>query len=162
MGNSPFGKTALGAGVILLFQLSLVTPSAAWCLFNCDPTVTNARAVLQNLVHAIVPNASFKILQFQKTNGSSISAAGMEGYQLFYHAVVEFPSGIEPGRRKQNIWGQLLAMGPNMSAMTELSERGFRVIKGNKIDQDMVMQSDSSIVFQKTEKGWLGPDGRVY
>ncbi len=161
--NSPaFSKAVLALGAFLFFQLSFATPSAAWCLFNCEPTEANARAVVENLVRAAVPNAPFQMLQFEKTNGRTVSVPGMEGYELFYHAVVEFPSGIAPRQQQQNIWNQLLAMGPNQSAMLALSERGFRVTKGDKIDQDTVMESNSSVVFQKTEKGWLGPDGRVY
>jgi hypothetical protein len=158
MNRAAFAKLVIATGILL----GLAVPSRAWCLFNCEPTEADAKAVVENTLRAAVPNAPFQILQFEKTNGRSISMPGIEGYELFYHAVVEFPSGIQPGRSQQNIWNQIQSMGAGMGAMNALAERGFRVTKGNKVDEDTVMESNSSIPFQKTEKGWLGPDGRVY
>lgn len=154
---------AAAVALALIAVQSIATrPAVAWCLFHCEPTEADARAVFENMVRARVGNVPFRIVAFGKTNGRTIAIPGMEGYELYYHAVVDFPSGIAPGRRDQNVWGQLLGMGANMSVQMALSEMGLRVTKGDKVDEDTVMETSSSLAFQKTEKGWLAADGRVY
>lgn len=146
-------------GMMLVAQIPRAT---AWCLFSCDPTQQHARTVLENWLRSNVRNAPFKITHFEKTNGSKVSGGGVEGYQLFYRAVVEFPSGIQPGRSQKNVWQQLGGMGSGFEAQTSLREKGFRVTKGDKVDEFTVMESNSALVFQKTEQGWMGEDGQIY
>lgn len=127
------------------------------------PTEENARAVVENIVRSSLPqNVSFRLMEFRKANGRNVTAPGVEAYQLFYRAVVEFPQGISPGQREQSVFDQLLNVGTEQGAMMALSQIGFQVTKGNKLDEYTVMESNASVSFQKTERGWLGQDGQVY
>ena len=168
--HSLVGKSNQTGGVrgVLWFAIGFIVLGTiiVWATLSEQkqaPTEENARAVVENIVRSSLPqNVSFRLMEFRKVNGRNVNAPGVEAYQLFYRAVVEFPQGVSPSRREQSLFDQLLNVGEDQGAMMALSQIGFQVTKGNKLDKYTVMESNASVNFQKTERGWLGQDGRVY
>lgn len=126
--------------------------ASAWCIFNCGPSEDEAKVALESYLRVNIPNAPFRITEFRKTNGET-DPSGTR-YLMRYHAVVEYPSGIQPGRRQKNVWEQLHDVGTSMGLQMALENAGCKIKEGNKLDERAVLECNSAVVFVKTEKGW--------
>jgi hypothetical protein len=146
-------KLSVGLIVLALAQLALVNRSAAWCLWNCEPTEDNARTVLENRMQSfMLPGTSFTILQFQKTNGASSTMP--PGYQIYFNAAIDLPGGTV-SIDFANDSGFFFRHPYNF-----IKEGEKAPVAGTKTDT--VIGINSSFFFQQTDRGWLGEDGRIY
>jgi hypothetical protein len=118
------------------------------------PTEADARAALERNMRAHFPKAPIiHVTRFNKTNGQPMSAAGVALYQMFYSATIEFPQGFVPERG--DFWGEFMGGAEIMSTLTMLSSSGIRVVKGRKPNEIQILETDSAITFQHTERGWI-------
>jgi hypothetical protein len=118
------------------------------------PTEEEGRAALERAMRAHFPRApAIRITRFTKTNGQSMSAAGVALYQMYYSATIEFPQGLVPARGE--FWGEFMAGAEMMGTLMMLATSGFKVVKGGKVTEPHVLEANFVLLFQRTERGWI-------
>jgi hypothetical protein len=115
------------------------------------PSESNARSVFENLNSEVIKKGPMIIDSFAKTNGQKRNLNGVEAYVVEYSANVTYPKGALPqcaGEEARQHYNQecFLAMG-----------QGYLI---RKVGQKEKMEGQ--ILFEKTEKGWRGQDGKIY
>ncbi len=119
-------------------------------LFGCSskPSENDARAVVQNIMKKSNSEQYLKLVSFDKSNGSELEISGQKIYKMDIEIEVEVTRECEYNDR-------LNARAPQPRAMLQFIWTPTRQPGYKSKFQDV-------IAFQKTEKGWLGPDGELY
>lgn len=120
--------------LILLFILILVGCSS-------NPSENNGKDVALNIIKKSNSEQYIKLVSFNKTNATEMEVSGQKIYKMDFEAEVEIIKEATYG-------GGFKASSP--SRWFYPKNVGYR----NKF-KDV-------LVFQKTEKGWLGMDGELY
>lgn len=100
-----------------------------------------------------------KVVSFQKVNGQESDLMGVKVYSMEYKAEVEFSADCRWGIGNR---GNIVATTSNnsmelMSVMIGVQGGGLKSVK--KGQRETVT---GALQFEKTEKGWRGPDGGIY
>lgn len=153
-------KSSILVAWCLVFGLFFSQEVKAFCLFNCDPSESNAKAVFTNVfLKKKSPNTSYVISEFKKTNGIKRKIFGQEIYEFSFKAKVKFPSGAdhECYYLSSNFRGTKEEKARQMMKFQSCYIRGISgVHPGGSLSFSRVY------VFEKTERGWLGQDGVLY
>lgn len=138
--------------VAVAFLLLVADRADAFCIFNCPPSEANARSAFESLLKNQFSGSSFRIVTFEKTNGVERQVFGQKIYELSYKALVELPNGAnhECKSDKNFNWGNF-----HKSSMCAANGRKYWP-PGQKLNYS------ETFLFEKTERGWMGPDGALY
>jgi hypothetical protein len=136
----------------ITLTIVVTTSVNAFCLFSCMPSDSNARTVFENLLKRQFANSPFNIVSFEKTNGVEREVFGQKIYELSFKALIELPNGANDDcKPNPNFnWGNFHAQN-----MCGVNNRKYWP-PGQKLSYS------ENYVFQKTERGWQGPDGVLY
>jgi hypothetical protein len=140
-------------------QISLFALLLASC-GDGTPDEVDATNVFKNQFNSIlIQTGQVNVDQLKKTNGQSSVVLGVEVYALFYEAAYSFPEGfnlqcspekVQELQRKQmknNTW--------SIGGPAECQGKEYRSV-------GEVVETSGKFMFEKTEKGWRGPDGNYY
>ena len=98
-----------------------------------------------------------KVVKFIKTNGQRSDPNGVPTYTLYFDAVVEFLPSQSGARRSSSLDLGLdyiqLKMSLDIDGSKRVSSEGGTV-------RDSLWGGE--LVFRRAERGWQGPDGKVY
>lgn len=126
------------------------------CLCACSsgPSVVKVEEHLRNRVEA-ESEGRLKLASFRKTNAQEGELFGVPAYSLEYEAEIEV---LETCFWTPRYFGEISfrTVGPDeMSIYLEL--QGYqRVREGERVT------FTNSFEFEKTERGWKGPGGKIY
>lgn len=119
-------------------------------LFGCssNPSQDDGLSVAVNVIRKSNSENYIRLISFKKLNGSELEINGQKVYKMDFDAEVEVINNCEYNDR-------FYARAPQPRAPLQFyweptKQPGYKS-KFNDV-----------IVFQKTENGWLGPDGEVY
>jgi hypothetical protein len=130
---------------------------AGLSMAGCDPaqpTESEGRAALERMMRSHFPKAPMMtVTSFQKTNGVTMKASGVALYQMHYSARIEFPQGFMP--KKGDFWGEFMGGADMMGTVMMLGTQGFRVAKGGQVTDPQILEVNSAMTFQMTERGWV-------
>ena len=119
---------------------------------SSKPSESVGRSVLENAYKNIV-----KIISLEKTNAQEGNAFGVPVYEMAYEATVEYISNAcEIGS------GRALAGGLGYISLISDNPSPFECITGKIHRRGERETIKGKLIFQKTEKGWQGPDGGLY
>ena len=140
----------------VLFTYSLIvlpSPVRAQCIFglgSCYPSEANAKAVADAMMRHKFSKVPWQMTSFTKVNSKNAEVFGVKVHVIEAQWEVVLPEGLNP-ECIPNKGGQ---GSYNMTCFMRMSE-GFYP-RGHRL------QFKNEIVFEKTEKGWKGQDGRLY
>lgn len=136
-------------------------PADSWCVLSCDPREEHGRQALKSRISAML-GTTVIVANFIKTNGVRVKAHGVEVYEMQFTADLALPRGFVP--KPSNYYDEIDQSSNGYSKFTELSE--FISLKPKakmgKWWEPASFSASGNINFGKTEKGWLGVDGRAY
>jgi hypothetical protein len=115
------------------------------------PSESNARSVFEDLYSEEIKKGLMIIDSFAKTNGQKRNLNGVEAYVVEYSANVTYPKGALP-----QCAGEEARQHYNQECFLAMSQ-GWLI---RKVGQKEKMEGH--ILFEKTEKGWRGQDGKIY
>lgn len=101
--------------------------------------------VIRNLLEKSGVNAT--IVSFKKVQGREVKRDNIDAFELMYEAEIQFPDGFEAKCANEKERGQCAILGID-------DDRNFA--KGE------VHNSEGTLHFVKTEKGWMGEDNNAY
>jgi hypothetical protein len=128
--------------VILL--ATSASPAKAFCLFSCTPSETDAKAVFLHILPNVIRNSPYNLTSFEKTNGVEQEALGQKIYRLSFKAAIQLPSGANEDCKPQMVFY------PCSGSPRQFWPPGS------------IVNFSDTFTFQKTERGWQGPDGNLY
>ena len=115
------------------------------------PSESNARSVFESQNSEGLKTGVLVINSFSKTNGQKTELMGTEAYNVEFKANVAYPNGVisECAVEKwpSNIYSQCF-------------DARVRGVVPKKVGEKEVITGE--ILFEKTEKGWKGEDGKIY
>lgn len=132
------------------YSLALTVAIAALCLTGCGgdgkPSESKARTAFEGSLKGPV-----RLLDFRKIDAQEGEMFGVKVYSVEFEAKVEITENavIEPD-------GTIVAWKnvPRIESM--------RFAFGQKVAQGTQHSFKGQLIFQRTERGWKGPDGKVY
>jgi len=101
--------------------------------------------VLRNLLDKHGVGA--KLVSFKKTQGREVKRPDAQAYEFWYEAELQFPEDLDAKCQDEKERGKCAYLGLS-------SDRSFK--KGE------VHNSEGTLNFVKTEKGWVGEDNVAY
>jgi len=116
--------------------------------FETYPSEAHARRFFDKQNREQINGGVIEVLRFKKINGQSSEINGIRLYTIEYEAEVKYPKGINsncggPGFAGWDCW--------------------FATLGGGQVKQKgEVEKVRDKITFERTEKGWKGPDGDIY
>jgi hypothetical protein len=114
--------------------------------------------VLKSQLH----DQPFNVVTFEKSNGIENDVFGQKIYLLQFKATVVFPSGLNH-RCKPRANGELRGLDALQDSLRFLQECSDQRYYYQRYYEAGAKQDFSdSYEFDKTERGWSGPDGKVY
>ena len=126
--------------VILLFMIVIVKFTS-----SSVPSEADARIVFQNQLGKAFKDGIVRIIYFRKVNGQSRELMGVKFYNFEYEAEIEYPNGF------------------NMECKSKKGEfTGWSCFMKEVHDKGEKVKRNSEITFERTEKGWKGPDNNIY
>lgn len=134
----------------IIAVIIILLPFLSGC--SSRPSDSAGRSVLENAYKNIV-----KISSFKKTNAQEGNAFGVSVYEMEYEATVEYISNACEIGFGRAIEGGLGGVSPISDKPSPLECMAGRIHK--KGEKETIK---GKLVFEKTEKGWKGPDGQLY
>ena len=144
--RSPSSVVVVGGAAIVVFcVLLIVLFKSVWIDY---PTESEARIVFERQHREQINGGFVEIVSFKKTNGQSSEMNGVKFYTIEYEADIKYPKGINSNCSRTEFTGW---------------DCWFAAIGGGQIRQKgEVEKRRDKITFERTEKGWKGPDGTIY
>jgi hypothetical protein len=136
-------------------------PADSWCVLSCDPREEHGRQAFKNRISAMLGTPVI-VTNFIKTNGARIKAGGREIYEMQFTAELALPRGFVS--KPTDYYDEIDKASNGYSKFTELNQ--FVSLKPKtkmgKWWEPASFSASGNVNFGKTEKGWLGVDGRAY
>lgn len=135
----------IGAAAILVFCALLVV------LFKNTvtnyPTEAVAKKVFENQYRDQINGGFAEIVSFKRTNGQASEMYGVKLYTIEYEADIKYPKGVNSNCSRTEFTGW---------------DCWFAAIGGGQIRQKgEIEKRRGKLIFERTEKGWKGPDGQL-
>lgn len=128
------------------------------------PSASDAEKVVENQIHkqtqdlikvGLIQQGLIKLVGFEKTNAQKADVMGIKVYTIEYQAEIEFLDDCWWGGPLEGMVFEAIPGEPGpFNAFLYMGKK--RVRKGQR------EKVRGEIQFEKTEKGWRGPDGQIY
>jgi len=159
MRNFKLAAAALVAGLLSTAQ------AQAFCLFSCEPTAENARAVFDNIIKKrFDPDAKIVKFEVDRYWGLDVEGSSHKGYEFYFQADVEFPKGANLECKP--------AAGPDGKPVVKdgcsASTYYSTTVQNQMIKEKQYIEPGKTIHFKdetrldQSDKGWKGQDGNFY
>ena len=154
-------RTLYAAALAAAFALSASAPAKAFCMFGCEPTDENARAVFENLIHnKFDPDAKILDFKVDRRWKLDVEGAGHTGWEFYYTVKVEFPKGAHP-ECKPDAAGAVAA-GCSASTYYSTTIQNKMIKDKQYIEPGKVVEFKDETRFDEDGGKWKGQDGNIY
>jgi hypothetical protein len=128
------------------------------------PSASDGEKLIRNKINDQA-GGRIKLVGFKKTNGQVMEAFGSRGYRMEWEGQIEFLSDcywgpFDGGGSWSGDFYTVAGKPEHPDTMASFLQPQYvgkkEVSKGQKI------RVSGTLVFEKTEKGWRGQDGRLY
>ncbi len=133
---------------------TLVLTVTATVFSGCSsvPSSSDAQRILENQI-IMQSKGVIKLIGFTQTNAQKGDVMGTKIYSLEYQAEIEFTADC--------YWGGPFGGFEVMTGEPSLFN-AFRYQGKKRAKQGQRKAISGELVFEKTEKGWRGQDGKIY